>query len=203
MPHTALLPDPVTAIPDIASCQVSADTPYCWPPNGSRICINVDILSPSINVFWPQNYYHSDAMLQITFDSTTLLRTDVINDGKDSMVRVSWQEYDENGVLIPGLQHEKAVNMYFLERRIEGPDDEWNSSKGVLHKGPTLILVQTEDWEPLPTTADANKTNTTKAAYPFAGEISGAAALCGSVRMAWPSLWLLLLAMAMPLQMHL
>lgn len=142
-------------------------------------------------------------MLQITFDSTTLLRTDVINDGKDSTVGVSWQEYDENGVVIPGVQHEKAINMYFLERRIERPGDELNSTKGVLHRGPTLILVQTEDWKPLSATADADKTNATKAAYPFADEISRAAALRGSIRMAWSSLWLLLLAMAMPLQMYL
>jgi hypothetical protein len=51
----------------------------------------------------------------MTFDSTTTLRTNAINDGKYTTATASSLEYDEHGIAIPGSKDEKALKMDSLE----------------------------------------------------------------------------------------
>ena len=60
----------------------------------------------------------------------------------------------------------------------------------MLHRDPMPILVSIEDWELLPTMADADNTHVPLAAYPFTNHTSGAIASSKSKGRAGSSLGL-------------
>ncbi|KAH7345821.1 hypothetical protein BKA66DRAFT_478761 [Pyrenochaeta sp. MPI-SDFR-AT-0127] len=116
---------------DVSLCQLKATTPFCWPPNGTRLYLSS---SQTIAFYWPTAYYNSDSELAI--DHKTILEdlSMTKNIGYTSYIFTQGL-YDARATSIPGKDNERSLIMYLLERRM-------NDNLRV-HQGPTIILVDT------------------------------------------------------------
>ena len=122
----------------IEECQKEAKTPYCWPPNGTRICV------PTYNItfYWPPKYYMENSFFDLSYRAKPnpygggSNRTHK-NTGNATLGTLGIIEYiqAEN---IPGRDNENSLNMTIFEWQYQ-----LDSIKEVRHQGPTLILVNT------------------------------------------------------------
>jgi hypothetical protein len=147
---------------EIYDCKEAASTPYCYPPNGTRLCMSSDNMG--VAVHWPSKYYHpGDSRIALSTSPSRLISETDENNGTRSL-HFNRQVYENDAVVIPGSDHERALHVWFLERAYVDRNDK---TKGVLHEGPTLVLVRIREWT-------GNRTNETwptvdgPAVYPFA-----------------------------------
>lgn len=143
---------------------MDAKTPYCWPPNNTRVCVP---LSYRVNVLWSKSYYRSDnSRLAISFDPTRLVSETQENNGT-YYLNVTADIFTNDAVSIPGSKNEKALSIWLLERSRYHESDE---TKGTLHRGPTLVLVPTEKWPANSTDAITRPLGSGPPAYAVAPE---------------------------------
>jgi hypothetical protein len=124
--------NPFSHIPTIEACQQEAKTPYCWPPNGSRICVS-DLTIP---FYLPSNYYRDDSEIYISFGKRRAFGP-YINDGnayKTLQLDDVNQLYGED---IPN-KSEESINVAIIEHR-----RHINGTTQIVHVGPQLILDHT------------------------------------------------------------
>ncbi|KAH7382354.1 hypothetical protein BKA66DRAFT_570639 [Pyrenochaeta sp. MPI-SDFR-AT-0127] len=134
--QTALQPNS-TVLAGIEACQTAANMPYCYPPNGTRICIP----SKDIPFYWPSSYFSPDSKIAIEYE--TKLDKAQNNSGYgtyDFSESIYAQAVLVQSSLFPGDQGEVAMKMYFIEQR---NNDDISTRDPIVHDGPTLILVDT------------------------------------------------------------
>jgi hypothetical protein len=118
---------------NITACQARGGTPYCWPPNGTRICVP----GPDIPFYWPPTWY-PDSDLNIGF--TTNAGSFPTENQIGNMTKgVSRYDYQYQGVTVPGEQNARSVDVYMQSRSTKtGNMQNW--------RGPVLILVKTAEF---------------------------------------------------------
>ncbi|KAF2248984.1 hypothetical protein BU26DRAFT_309409 [Trematosphaeria pertusa] len=132
----ALTPYNASTLNAIRVCETAANTPYCYPPNGTRLCIP----SYSFYFVWPPGYYHDDSEIAIEYDLSWSWYFGVNSSlGIDSL---SFTEdmFTDEAQPMPNTTTEKLMPMYLLERR---RDPEATTYDVKTHEGPTLTLVKT------------------------------------------------------------
>lgn len=127
-----------TILAQIEACQAAANTTYCFPPNGTRICAPAE----EIPFFWPTKSYHSDAKISLSWDSTDRFVIVRNNTGNDTQDYTPWM-FDYRAIPLPNLPNQRAMKMSILERRFNDDLDPYNLAS---HAGPTVILVKTAEW---------------------------------------------------------
>ncbi|KAJ4362026.1 hypothetical protein N0V83_010967 [Neocucurbitaria cava] len=145
-----------TILAGIEACQAAANTTFCYPPNGTRICAPAE----DTPFFWPTGYYNNDSRLNLDYEGrpgVLFLRKNTGNGTQDFTPYL----YDYKATEIPGVQNEKTIEMYFEERRL---NDELDPMNLKTYHGPTLILVKTAEW-PTMTSASSRATATAKSPY--------------------------------------
>ncbi|XPS81139.1 hypothetical protein M3J09_013082 [Ascochyta lentis] len=131
--------------PDLAAirtCQDEAKTPYCWPPNGTRICIP----PRDVSFYWPPSYYDETSYLYLNYNQRSTPNQS-IQDASGERLNVGASTYimaDEN----PDRPNERAVKITIHEKR-----RVYDSLVEIVHQGPTLILEMPDD-----TTAETSAT---------------------------------------------
>ncbi|KAH8707602.1 hypothetical protein GQ44DRAFT_471312 [Phaeosphaeriaceae sp. PMI808] len=121
--------------PTISACQATANTSFCWPPNGTRICVP----SRSITFFWPKSYYSPDSKIELEYDQTSTSTSYWRNNtGNQTQFFTEWI-FERKARPILGNPNEKSMKMFMEERRV-------GSDSLKVHDGPTLILVKTADF---------------------------------------------------------
>ncbi|KAF2107437.1 hypothetical protein BDV96DRAFT_606535 [Lophiotrema nucula] len=120
----------------IQSCQAAANTTYCYPPNGTRICV------PSYNIpfFWPPSYYPPDAVVALSYSPDSIPLLDNTGNRTQS---ISLSIYYANAFRIPNLESERALKIYFRTNYTQAPDPTTDVLELESYDGPTLILVNT------------------------------------------------------------
>ncbi|KAH7392042.1 hypothetical protein DE146DRAFT_128959 [Phaeosphaeria sp. MPI-PUGE-AT-0046c] len=120
---------------NITACQSSASTPFCWPPNGTRLCVP----APSgIRFYWPPTYYPTSARVLLEWDLSSNIFPSRNNTGNmtQSITRYMWEQ---SALAIPGApDNERSLKMY-MRSRVGG-------GEVVNHEGPTVVLVMTADF---------------------------------------------------------
>ncbi|KAF1925547.1 uncharacterized protein M421DRAFT_94631 [Didymella exigua CBS 183.55] len=143
----------ISAIPTVAikACQQEAQTPYCWPPNGSRICY----LNHRVDLYWPPGYYKDNhtSHLSILANNVIITRGNRAGSGKTTDLDLGYSTATGNA-------NERSINITIIEHR------RFNDSylDYVHYQGPILILV---NGSPSPSTMPATPTawpNTSPAA---------------------------------------
>ncbi|KAF3038280.1 hypothetical protein E8E12_002508 [Didymella heteroderae] len=129
----------IEAVPAAAveACQREATMPYCWPPNGSRIC------SPDnkVEFYWPPGYYNDSetSHLSILSNGIEIKQADRAGSGRLN----TYLDPRDFGLSeqTPGRTNERAVNITITERRMA--NDSWGEYSDYIwfHQGPILILV--------------------------------------------------------------
>ncbi|KAF1938580.1 hypothetical protein EJ02DRAFT_425603 [Clathrospora elynae] len=145
-----------TVLAGIEACQAAANTTYCFPPNGTRICVPVK----DIPFFWPPSSYASDAKVALSWDPSSPLVLLGNNTGNSTEDFTPYM-FDSAALTISGVQNEKTIKMSILERRMDDKVDPFNLE---IHDGPTLVLVKREEW-PSSTSASARATATSRPHY--------------------------------------
>jgi hypothetical protein len=124
--------NPFSHIPTIEACQQEAKTPYCWPPNGSRICVSDRI----VPFYWPSNYYQDDSEIYISFGKRRTFGP-YINDGN----AYKTLQFDDASHLygedIPN-KSEESIDITIIEHQ-----RHINGTTQIVHAGPQLILDYT------------------------------------------------------------
>jgi hypothetical protein len=143
----------LSVTPSIAACQAEGTTPYCYPPNGTRVCVP----AMEIPVFWPPGYYNSASGIATSWSSKVYDFTTQQNNGTGPLTRqnISAQLYKYIADEIPGVANEKTLTMYFWE---EVPDGSGGFENGKRHEGPTLTLVKPFDVWPTSSTVSSTTT---------------------------------------------
>jgi hypothetical protein len=141
------------SLTSIKACQAAANTTFCWPPNGTRICVP----TYGIPFYWPPAYYDPDSKLAIDYNVTSKYFILSNNTGNRTQAFTP-SMFDEEAEAIPGKVNEKSMKMYFRERRMNDQSDPKNLEN---HDGPTLILVKTAAF----TTISVTVTSTRKPKY--------------------------------------
>ncbi|KAF2824969.1 hypothetical protein CC86DRAFT_447004 [Ophiobolus disseminans] len=139
-------------------CQSEATTPFCWPPNGTRICARAN----DIRFYWPPTYYHSDSRVAIEYDLTSSLTLFQPNTGNSTEYFTSYM-FDRKALPIPDTRTEKSMKMYMRERRYGS--DVLDKTNLAVHEGPTIILVKTADF----TSSTRSLTRATATSRPYSG----------------------------------
>ncbi|KAF1842919.1 uncharacterized protein K460DRAFT_356714 [Cucurbitaria berberidis CBS 394.84] len=123
-----------TTLAGIAACQAAANTAFCYPPNGTRICV------PEVEIpfYWPASYYPPGSGLAVSFDNFSTFYGNTGNRTENFMLYV----YNFIATNISGVQNEKTIQMSIRERHFDNKKDPFNLKK---HDGPTLILVKTAE----------------------------------------------------------
>jgi hypothetical protein len=118
---------------NITACQARGGTPYCWPPNGTRICVP----GPDILFYWPPTWYpDSDLNIGFTTNTGSFPTGNQIGNMTKS---VSCYDYKYQGVTVPGEQNARSVDVYMQSRSTKtGGLQNW--------RGPMLILIKTADF---------------------------------------------------------
>lgn len=122
----------------IKACQAAANTTFCWPPDGARICVP----AYSIPFYWPQAYYNATSKVAIEYDLASNLLLLLNNTGNRTEAFTSFM-FERKALPISGTQNEKSMKLYMRERRINDQSDPLNLK---VHDGPTLTLVKTADF---------------------------------------------------------
>jgi hypothetical protein len=131
------------ALANITACQSGGNTPYCWPPNGARICVP----GPDIPFYWPPAWYtDSDLNIGFTLSAGSFPAGNEIG---NTTKGVSRYDYQYQGVTVSGEQNARSVSVYIQTR---------SKKTGSLqnHRGPMLILVKTAEF---PSTLNNRTTN--------------------------------------------
>ncbi|KAF2020550.1 hypothetical protein BU24DRAFT_403653 [Aaosphaeria arxii CBS 175.79] len=132
-----------TILQQIHDCQAAANTSFCWPPNGSRICTPAS----EVRWFWPIEYFdtenESKVAIQDDLSSAFLFLRE--NTGNRT---TSFTEYgfDYKAVPIPGKPYEKVVKIYMIERRFKGQNATTNAFNYEIHDAQTVTLVKSAEW---------------------------------------------------------
>jgi hypothetical protein len=132
----------------IKACQAAHNTSFCWPPNGTRVCIP----QYSIPFYWPTDFYGSDNRVAVDTDTTSRYTLWVNNTGNRTQ-SFSQYTFESTAERIPDTFNEKSIKMYMRERL---QDAKPGSASQTAYDGPTLTLVKTADF----TTASARATST-------------------------------------------
>lgn len=142
----------LTTLAEIHACQLKASSPFCWPLNGTRFCVNSEYgLASEITVYWPKDFYGPDTLLNIVY-STDYEYSGIDNTGNDTKY-LTPNLYDMWATEAPGRDpaerpetgKEKELKIYSLQRKQKDKDD---LKKGLLFEGPVLTLVKTDIWVP-------------------------------------------------------
>ncbi|KAF2476805.1 uncharacterized protein BDR25DRAFT_338957 [Lindgomyces ingoldianus] len=132
---------PATMYPnmtEIEECQSRAESIYCYPPNGTRICVPTE----DVPFYWPPKYYHSDAKICLEYDLNSYFAYFRYNWGNKTQ-EFTPAMYEAVASPIPGQLNEKMMRMYLLERRFNTSLDPYNLET---YDGPKLILVKTAEF---------------------------------------------------------
>jgi hypothetical protein len=162
----------IKAVPQVEACQQEATAPYCWPPNGSRLCYP----EYKVQLYWPPSYYNDNETSQLSILSsyTPMNKADRAGSGRSSTdLDLSYFLADK----IPGRPNERSINLTISERR--WLNDSYMDY--VTHQGPILILVDTSSASATPTPSPTATPEKPKEFKP--GEIAGIGigAFCGLV----------------------
>ncbi|KAH7082139.1 hypothetical protein FB567DRAFT_99349 [Paraphoma chrysanthemicola] len=126
-------------INEVRPCQDAANTSFCWPPNGTRICV------PTIwdlAIYWPPAYYAPDVRVGIDYERSRLLH--LMNNTGKSAVSITEYLFDGHADSIPGQPiNERRLKIYMREGVPNDDVPPWNLTR---HEGPTITLVQTAQW---------------------------------------------------------
>ncbi|KAF2267800.1 hypothetical protein CC78DRAFT_613895 [Lojkania enalia] len=135
---TSIVPN-ITQLSAIARCQAAANTTYCYPPNGTRICVPIE----DVPFYWPKAYYHSDSRIAIEYDLSSWFIKLEKNDTSNGTQDFTPYMYTDKAISIPGRPYEKTMKIYLLERRFNDFLDPYNLE---IHEGPELTLVKTAEF---------------------------------------------------------
>ena len=116
-------------ISTIEACQQEAKTPYCWPPNGSRICVSDRI----VPFYWPSNYYQDDSVIYINFGKRRAFGP-YTNDGNAYKTLQLGDANHLYGEDFPS-NSEESIDITIIEHR-----RHTNGATQIVHAGPQLIL---------------------------------------------------------------
>ncbi|KAF2030644.1 hypothetical protein EK21DRAFT_88764 [Setomelanomma holmii] len=130
----------IAALKSVRACQAAANTTFCWPPNGTRICVP----QQRMPFYWPPAYYHSDSRVSVEYDlsSAWLFLQNNTGNGTEYF---SQYMFTSKALPIPGTMNEKSMKMYMRERRFTKEEgvDPYNLE---VHEGPAVILVKTAEF---------------------------------------------------------
>ncbi|KAL1654058.1 hypothetical protein SLS61_003462 [Didymella pomorum] len=142
-------------VPAVEKCQQEATAPYCWPPNGSRICIPDN----KVEFYWPPRYYNDSVTSRLSIE----VNGNTINEAGSAGAGRSGTYLDLNFLVSEtlSLPNEYLANVTVTERRMA--NDSWGSYLDYTwhHQGPVLILVSaTTTSSPSQTSSIADQTST-------------------------------------------
>lgn len=137
-------------LPAIEGCQEAGKAAYCWPPNGTRICLpNFD----EIPFYWPAAFYNTRAYFYIDYNDQHSQGPNQPGGIDVVQMNTDLTGFEQYAKPIPGRSNEKSLSITIRE---------WypymDSMREAVHQGPTLILVAPE------VTATATSTATAAAA---------------------------------------
>ncbi|KAH6633170.1 hypothetical protein C7974DRAFT_452364 [Boeremia exigua] len=124
--------------PDIVrQCQLAADQPYCWPPNGTRICAGLT----RIPFYWPPMFYHENAYFYVDFGTE-------VTEGPENSGKVRADRSSTNLTGFTAYTERISNSTSSDERLLRITIREWHpvldSITSTLHHGPTLTIVPTQ-----------------------------------------------------------
>lgn len=121
--------DSLSHIAIIEACQQDAKTPFCWPPNGSRICMP----NGGVLFHWPSRYYLDESVLFINFGTRGASGPHANSGAIYKTFPLDYIHYPYSGD-IPG-GYATSIEIMITEHRTQP-----NGSTQILHQGPTLLL---------------------------------------------------------------
>lgn len=152
----------IEAVPAAAveACQQEATTPYCWPPNGSVVCIPDN----KVEFYWPSRYYNGSetSYLSIEVNGHTINEADRAATGRLS----TYLDLNFESAEIPGrLNNDRIANITITERRKANESGSVSSDYTWRHQGPILILISHPPASPSQTklTGSSKSTQTPRA----------------------------------------
>ncbi|KAF1996502.1 hypothetical protein P154DRAFT_537875 [Amniculicola lignicola CBS 123094] len=122
----------LSTVEDIRLCQARAQTPFCYPPNNTRICVPVD----NIPIFWPPTFYKSNSEIALQFQFTDQ-HSQLPNNAGNATLNITlsiWKDASWRGSY---LANEKDIRVQLVERKHGSGFDH------TTYAGPDLIMMST------------------------------------------------------------
>lgn len=130
--------NPYSNLPAIEACQREAKTPYCWPPNGTQICVPAN----DVPFYWPPEFYRSrESGIDVTYGIGHDFSYQNTGNLSLSFTRSTWYTF---GKRIPGRIAERTLNISIREVQ------QWRDEEGlaradvVFHQGPIITLIDAQ-----------------------------------------------------------
>ncbi|KAF3006729.1 hypothetical protein E8E13_009546 [Curvularia kusanoi] len=121
--------DSLSHMPIIEACQQDAKAPFCWPPNGSRICMP----NGGIPFHWPSRYYQGESVVYINFGSRGTSGPHANSGTIYNTFPLDYIHYPDSED-IPG-GYATSIEITITEHRTQS-----NGSTQIIHRGPTLLF---------------------------------------------------------------
>ncbi|KAL5115399.1 hypothetical protein ACEQ8H_006699 [Pleosporales sp. CAS-2024a] len=139
---------------NITACQNAGVSSFCWPPNGTRICVPSST-TRAVPFYFPKSYYGNDTLLSLTWNQAEYFDPSGTNTGSRNLY-VYPQLYTSYALTIPNTDDERWLPI-FMRAKKNG------SAQGDVHvyPGPTIILVKLGDFA----TSSAGPKSTATSAY--------------------------------------
>ncbi|KAH4292909.1 hypothetical protein HBH64_179200 [Parastagonospora nodorum] len=121
---------------NITACQLASNTSFCYPPNGTRICVSNTI--NSFPFYFPRSFYGNDSKIYLGYTLSTSITPRLNNTGNTTLL-VGESLYATFGLNIPGVRNEKTLAVVM---RAKAP----GVSEAEVYAGPTVVLVKTAEF---------------------------------------------------------
>lgn len=111
--------------------------PYCWPPNGSRICVPEN----KVEFYWPPRYYNDSETSRLFIEVNGLTINEADHAGSGTLS--TYLNLNFENTEVAGRPNDFTANITITERRMTNDSGFESSDYTWHHQGPIVTLVST------------------------------------------------------------